>query len=183
MRQLTFPGFMARYVRGLSANNSGAIYALSREALRDNPRLREPLYLYALSTGREKVLLKAVRGTALRKEYEQMSALYSYEDLLEAFKTTPEKLPEGYRKVWMSFVSAAERTDRDSRVKALIRDRVNSLREEKHVSVYNISKNLDLNNSNLNDWLKNDTPGKVSLKTARAVLRYLDDPEMPDGRR
>ena len=86
MRQLTFPGFLDRYVRELSANNSGAIYALSKEALKDNPRLREPLYLYALSTGRDNVLFKAVRGTALQRDYEQMHNLYSYKDILEAFK-------------------------------------------------------------------------------------------------
>ena len=174
MRQLTFPGFLDRYVRELSTKDTGAIYALSREALRDNPRLREPLYLYALATGRDKVLLKAVRGTALQNEYEQMSAFYSYKDILRAFKNTPEKLPEGYQKVWRSYLSEVAMTERDNRVKALLRTRVNSLRKEKNVSVYNISKQLNLNNSNLNDWLKNGTPGKVSLKTAREVLHYVD---------
>ena len=61
MRQLSFPGFTKRYVASLSQAGTTAIYPLTREAASENPRLREPLLLYALSNGQEKVLMAAGR--------------------------------------------------------------------------------------------------------------------------
>ena len=175
MRQLTFPGFMDKYVRQLSETGTGAIYALSREAVNGNPRLKEPLYLYALSTGRDTTLMKAVKGTSLYDEYEQMHRRYGYADLLTAFRMTPPVVPEGYQKVWRSFVSEAGMHERDSRIKELMRNRILSLQKKKNISVYNICKNLGLNNSNINAWLKNGIGAKVSIETARRIMEYTEN--------
>ena len=174
MRQLTFPGFLDRYVRELSIENAGALYSLAREAMSENPRLKEPLYLYALSTGREKTLLKAVRGTALENEYRELQSRYSYSDLLKAFQEIPCNLPEGYQKVWRSYQSEAHSYDRDSRVKELIRLRIIALQKENGISTYRICKELCLNNSNVNAWLKNADGRKVALDSAREVLDYVE---------
>ena len=173
MRQLTFPGFLDRYVRQLSKGNTGSLYALTREAEHENPRLREPLYLYALSTGRENTLLKASRSTDLGREYEQMHRLYSYTDLLSELRKVPCSLPEGYQKVWRSYQSEAGMHERDVRVKELIRTRVLACQRESGISTYRICQDLHLNNSNINAWLKNNSPAKVSLSTARRILAYL----------
>ncbi len=41
MRQLTFPGFLNRYVRDLSTENTGALYSLVDETMNGNYRLKE----------------------------------------------------------------------------------------------------------------------------------------------
>ena len=69
MRQLTFPGFTKQYVASLSRAGTTAIYPLTREAVAQNHRLREPLLLYALANGQEKVLMTAVRNTPLAEYY------------------------------------------------------------------------------------------------------------------
>ena len=51
MRQLTFSGFTKKYVEELSLSKTSAIYQLVREATTKNRRLKEPIYLYAASTG------------------------------------------------------------------------------------------------------------------------------------
>ena len=48
MRELTFVGFLSRYVRELSMSGTNSISKLASEAATDNYRLREPLLLYAL---------------------------------------------------------------------------------------------------------------------------------------
>ena len=174
MRQLTFPGFLDRYVRDLSNENEGALYPLVRETMNGNPRLKEPLFLYAMSTGREKTLMKAVRGTALEKEYAQMQRRYSYPDLLKAFQMVPCELPEGYQKVWRSYQSEAHSYERNSRVKELIRLRILALQNEKGISTYRICKELSINNSNVNTWLKNNEGRKISLDVAREILNYVE---------
>lgn len=173
MRQLTFPGFLDRYVRQLSDSHTGALHALAREAAKDNPRLREPLYLYALSTGREQILLRASAGTEPGREYERMHRQYSYPDLLAALQADPCPLPEGYRKVWRSYQSEAGAYERDARVKALMRQRIMELQKELAISTYRICRDLNLNNPNINAWLKHGADEKVALDTARRILTYL----------
>ena len=174
MRQLTFPGFLNRYVRDLSTENTGALYSLVDETMNGNYRLKEPLFLYALATGREKTLLKAAKGSFLEKEYEQLRNRYSYPDLLKAFQMVPCDLPDGYQKVWRSYVSEVGAYERDCRVKELMRKRIVALQEEKHIRTYRISKDLQLNNSNINAWLKNGNETKAALGTARRILDYLE---------
>jgi hypothetical protein len=174
MRNLTFPGFLAQYVTELSQGNTSAVYPLVREAASTNARLREPLYLYAAANGRLKTLLTAARNTGLYGEYAAMSAAYPYDTLVDLLEQQAEELPTGYQKVWDSYRSRAALPQREERVKTMMRDRVVTMQVEKQVSTYRIAKDLGLNNSNLNSWLKHGTGGKVSLATARRVLHYME---------
>ena len=47
MRKLTFEGFLKQYVTELSGVQTASIHKLAN-CLHENPRLKEPLYLYAL---------------------------------------------------------------------------------------------------------------------------------------
>lgn len=48
MRELTFRGFLTQYVKHLSVQETTSLYKLAKEASSTNPRLKEPLFLYAL---------------------------------------------------------------------------------------------------------------------------------------
>ena len=177
MRQLTFSGFVERYVISLSLDNATAVHKLVREAEFQNPRLREPLFLYALSTGRLKTLLTASRSTCLYEEYSRLAEMYTFDSMVDAFVSKPDVLPGGYLKVWRSYQSVSKEHERDVRVKRLIRTRVVSMQENKKVSTYKLCKELRLNNSNVNAWLKHDAPNKVGLETARRILQYMENQE------
>ncbi len=55
-----------------------------------------------------------------------------------------------------------------------MRKRIVALQEEKHITTYRISKDLQLNNSNINAWLKNGNETKAALGTARRIVDYLE---------
>ena len=76
MRDLTFRGYLTQYVRQLAAEETNSLYKLAAEACSNNPRLREPLFLYAVYTQKEKVLLQATKEPTLYMEYERLAALY-----------------------------------------------------------------------------------------------------------
>ena len=59
MRELTFRGFLTQYVKQLSAQETNSLYKLAAEASSNNPRLREPLFLYAVYSQKQDVLLQA----------------------------------------------------------------------------------------------------------------------------
>ena len=173
MRQLSFPGFTKRYVASLSQAGTTAIYPLTREAASENPRLREPLLLYALSNGQEKVLMAAAKNTPLAEAYGSLLQKYDYASMLSSLREQDPTLPQEYRKVWSSYLSVSGKGDRDRRVKALLREKIMQAKQEKGVSTYRICQDIGLNNSNINSWLKNGSDDKVSLDTARRVYDYL----------
>lgn len=168
MRELTFPGFLKSYVRELSLTHSTGVRVLAKEAAKRNFRLREPLYLYALFTGQIGLLQKSVRGTALATAYEGLPD--DPTEMEKQFRAEPLNLPEGYRKVWHSYLTYKERGKRDEVTKELMRRQIVHLQAERGVSNYRLYTSLGLNPGNLNAWLKHGDGKKVSLKTARAVL-------------
>lgn len=174
MRPLTFPGFLTKYVASLSEARTTAIYPLVREASSTNPRLREPLLLYAMAKGKTATLLTAARRTTLFPEYQRMCGQYQYAQVLADLQAQHPSLPEAYQKVWRSYQSVAGSAERDLRVKALMRDRITKLQKEKNLTTYRICKDLELNNANINSWLKHGE-NKVGIETARGVLDYVEN--------
>lgn len=90
-------------------------------------------------------------------------------DMLEA--DAPE-LPEGFRKVWRSYLTVTRRIQNDDHTKALMLAKVRRLQQEKHLTNYRVYTDLKLNPGNTNAWLKHGDSRKVSLEAARRVLHY-----------
>ena len=173
MRALTLHGFLSQYVRALSPTDAGSLYKLSREAVA-NPRLREPLFLYAVASDKADFLLQATKDDQLNAEYANMLASYDRASLFHALESGDPMLPEGYRKVYKSYVSVRDRARTESHTKELLRKKIRRLQNDKKVSNYRIYTDLSLNHGNLNAYLKNGDLTKVNLETARRVAEYLE---------
>ena len=173
VRELTFKGFLTQYVKNLSKQNTNSLYKLASEAGTNNPRLAEPLLLYALFSGKQVLLLRATKDTELHKNY--LSILqYSADTMLKLLEGNSEKLNANYHKVWNSFLHCRNRLESDNHTKELIRQKVKRLQEKSGLSNYRIYTDLKLNPGNLNAWLKHGNCAKVSLETARQTLRYVE---------
>lgn len=170
MRELTFAGFLTRYVRELSYCGSNGLYKLAEEAWKSNVRLREPLFLYAVFTGKSETLRRAARKAGWEAYCAELWEC-SEEQIREALKSGT--LPAEYRKVWRSYLVKKNRHSTENETKELMRQRILQLQEQKGLSNYRLYTDLKLNPGNLNSWLKNGRCDKVSMKTARAVLQYL----------
>ena len=72
MRKLTFEGFLKQYVAELSGVQTASIHKLAN-CLSENPRLKEPLFLYALAFDKVDLLLRYTVTSAVAAEYEQLS--------------------------------------------------------------------------------------------------------------
>ncbi|MCD8116258.1 MAG: transcriptional regulator [Oscillospiraceae bacterium] len=173
MQKLTFHGFLKRYIVQLSQCGSSSIYKLVRECVESNPRLREPLYLYAAAYDHTDTLLRATRGTNLYKHYQALAERYSYSDMVSLLKTESVALDEGYHKVWQAYQSVLARKERDDRVKELYRGEILRLHQETGVSVYRAGKDNRLNNGNYSAWIRTGDSNKISLEAAKRVYTYL----------
>jgi hypothetical protein len=176
LRELTFNGFLSQYVRVLSRDDTLKLYKLAAEAAEVNPRLREPLLLYALSVNKTAVLLRATKHPQLHEEY--VRVLLRLASNTERAGLNPEScshmLPERYRKVYRSYLSVRDRKEHDKHTKSLLYQRIKKIQVKKQVSNYRVYKDLQLNPGNVNAFLKHGDVSKVSLTTARRMLEYLE---------
>ena len=75
MRKLTFEGFLKQYVAELSGVQTASIHKLA-DCLSENPRLKEPLFLYALAYDKVDLLLHYTANSTVVAEYERLSNRY-----------------------------------------------------------------------------------------------------------
>ena len=168
MKPLTFVGFLKQYVRELSGEGTLNIFHLAKDAEHANPRLREPLVLYALFNDKVNVLLRAVKGKWLEKSIVKRSP----SDMLTLLELNSDTLPENYRKVYRSYRSVVSRKKTDDYTKELMLNRIRRLQEENNISNYRLYSSLNLNPGNVNAFLKHGDTGKVSLGTARKIFEF-----------
>ena len=170
MRELTFNGFLTKYVRALSAYDTNSVARLVQEAATTNARLREPLFLYAVWSGKQDALQNYAKKQGLDVFY---GTLLSYDQQEVAYALENGTMPAEYQKVWNSYQRRRDRYLTDNETKELMRKKVLALQAKKKITSYRIYTDLNLNPGNLNAWLKHGNSEKVSLETARNVLRYL----------
>ncbi len=175
MRELTFRGFLTQYVRSLSKEETTSLYKLAGEASRDNFRLQEPLLLYALYSQKQGVLLQATKDAALYARYDDLLSRFDQNTMTQMLMAQDAALPVEYHKVWRSYMSQKNRHGADDHTKELMRQKIKRLQEKYGVTNYRVYTDLRLNPGNLNAWLKHGHSDKVSLDTARSVLRYVEN--------
>ena len=174
MRELTFRGFLTQYVRQLSNNDTNSLYKLMEEVSANNLRLREPLLLFALYTDKQDVLLRAAKTTQFYDSYFKLLTTYTVDSMTMHLKAQSTLLPEDYLKVWRSYLTVKNRNQTDDYTKDLMRKKIKRLQEQTGITTYRIYTDLNLNQGNLNAWLKHGKNGKVSLETARKTLQYIE---------
>ena len=171
MRKLTFEGFLKQYVAELAGVQTASVHKLA-DCLNENPRLKEPLFLYALAYDKVDLLLRYTVTSAVSAEYEQLSNLYSRAQMLLLLENQSLELPEGYLKVWRSYCSVRDAALADNDTKELIHRRVVEIQQKKHLTNYRIYADLKLNPGNVNAWLKHNDSSKMSLDCARQIYKY-----------
>ena len=75
VRKLTFEGFLKQYVVELSGVQTASVHKLA-DCLSENPRLKEPLFLYALAYDKVDLLLHYTANSTVVAEYERLSNRY-----------------------------------------------------------------------------------------------------------
>jgi len=173
MQKLTFHRYLERYVRSLSYGNTNSIYKLVKE-LNENPRLEEPLFLYALCFSKADLLLKASSESPVYTKYAGLLKVYSWDDIYKYLIEEDKKLEDGYHKVYKNFFTKYKMSDTLNDVKQLKYDRIKKLQDKRKISNYRIYTDLMLNQGNINAFLKNGDVSKVSSKTVERIIEYLE---------
>ena len=119
--------------------------------------------------------MRSTKDKVLKEHFQTILFQYSKDEMEHALQDASSSLPEEYKKVWRSYTSQRDRSKSDDHTKELMRKKVLRLQELGKVTNYRIYKELGLNPGNVNAWLKHGTSDKVSLDTARKVLRFVEN--------
>ena len=165
MRKLTFEGFLKQYVAELSGVQTASVHKLA-DRMAENPRLKEPLFLYALAFNKVDLLLRYTVTSAVVAEYEQLSNRYSLAQMLVLLEKQSPELPEGYLKVWRSYCSVRDAALADNDTKDLIHRRVLELQQKKKLTNYRLYTDLKLNPDRKSTRLNSSHLGKSRMPSS-----------------
>ena len=174
MKPLTFEGYLRQYMTALSLNGSRGFSQLVSEAVSDNPRLIEPVLIFAMITGRRQALSSAIVSAELPGSYSAILDNYDAQTLLAALQNASPDLPDRFIKVYESYKRHRDRHLYENETKALMHRRIKELQAEKGASNYRIYTDLHLNPGNTNAFLKHGDPSKLNMDKTRAILDYLE---------
>ena len=173
MKQPGFPRFLNQYcieITGIAKTSS--IRRLAR-ALPQHPRLVEPLTLYALTEGRENLLLSEISNYEFHSTASQFVRKYKSSELgLEAFlETLPEN--DRFHKVYRSWVSQTSKLERDRKTLANVSKRMQELIDRKGLTRAQACRLTGLDKGNFYAFLKGDA-SRLSRDTAMKAYRTID---------
>lgn len=175
MRELTFMGFLKKYLKELSYCSSNSFFKLSKEAESQNPRLREPLLVYVfLSIEKDKFMRILSKYNWFQKDNFYFKNYQEPTSLLNDLENEGSNLPTEYKKVYKTYLNLRNRTVHGMHTKELMWNKITKLKSEKNISTYRLYKDLFLNHGNVNDFVKNKKLDKLSLENSKKVLNYLE---------
>jgi hypothetical protein len=174
MRTLSFRGYLESYVLRLSGNRTLALKELVAMAQKE-PRLTEPLLLWAVETGKDRSLERLLKDDSrLASELKMLQSLEQQQVLEPSLASEDSPLGLDYQKVWRSYLARANAPKRDFELKLEARRRVLELEAARNVTRYRMAKDLGLNPGNLHAFLAQGNASKLSLERAFELVNYLE---------
>lgn len=168
MKELTLEGFLDRYVRELSGFERINLAQMAIVADRSQPRIKEPVVIYAAMMRSPETVRRLFRGTSLLSDYERY---FCNRGMLS--ETDYELLPEGYRKVYRSYLSVKNKNQNEMRIKALYRTKILEVRSNCTLTDYRICRELKINSGNFHSFMKQEKMDSLSLVKVRQVYELV----------
>jgi len=173
MSRITFSGWLKLELVRMSGRKTVSIHKLAVLSQEDNPRLAEPLLLFAMETGTVPRLMSHTKDQQTEEEYRQVLAVCGDRSITTLNGEQRDALPWGYKKLLESWQAAEERPQHIEESKRMRLDRSLQLMREKGVSNAQVYHALNLNPGNTNAYFKHGDTSKVSLENATKIMKYL----------
>ena len=162
MREITFETFLEQYLADISGQQTLNIHKLAKLSAK-NHRITSPLVLYCLFRNKMDLLLKYI-NTNINPLLDELTK--------DNYLNDKYANHYSFKKIENSYRRRVDYYKNCNITKSLARANILALMREKRISTYRICKDLQVNPGNVNDYLKNDNPRKVSLKLVQEIYNY-----------
>ena len=173
---LTFKGFLKAYCRELSGLETSNLRKLLSATQNDSPRAAEPLILYALAQGKLCYLASLSNVPWIQSLCKEASDVLGLSmptndaDLAAVFNALPND--SRFKKVWIAYQAKKHSIANERRIAKLMRDKTIAALQTSGITPYKLCKDLGLNMGNVYAYLNKSDTSKVSLETARRIMKY-----------
>ena len=174
MKGLTFKGFITQHVKTLSNENTISIFKLAKEASTTNPKLVEPLLLYAATVGKTKMLLSATKNTALNEHYQKIINKYLNGVETGTIQERISSMPHKYKTVYDEFLIAESKNKADNPLKESYKKQIERLVKENSLNFSFLAKETGLKRGNIYKFFSKNQQNCLSLNTLETMLTYLE---------
>ena len=161
MRKLTFVTFVKMYLMDVSGDSSLSIHKLAVLS-KHNHRIIDPLILHCLFSDKMDIFFKYFD----KEKYSDLKNLNLGNYLSDEFSRY------SFKKIFHSYQRRVSITQYDNETKAMIRENILKMMDEKDITCYRIYTDLKINPGNINDFLKNCNTSKVSLELVKKIYNY-----------
>ena len=176
MRKMSFESYLLKYAQELTGSKTASLKRLLELSLNDHSRALEPVSLLLVLRGKDDLVLKQLENTSYEEGIRCILNKSSDEDsLLQllADNTDSSPLLTRYRKLHQAYRTSLARLSVNREAISIMREKMLSMMRSKGISNYRVYTDLSLNPGNINSFLKNNDTSKVSRKTARKMLDYV----------
>ena len=164
---LSFLAFLQQYVQELAGKDTLDIQQLL-SCCNDFPKLREPLFLYAVFSGQLSALLNALQVHPNPALYELCSTYSSL--TVEMLQQQNTALPERVLRVWNSYVSVRDSAKTENHIKELMRQRILLLLQSQDITAAQLCDKFHLAPA----WLEYGDTNTISYDDAAKLLDYVE---------
>lgn len=163
----SFLEFLQQYVKDLAGKDTLDIQQLL-SCCNDFPKLREPLFVYAVISGR----LQELNGALLTHPNPALYELCNtYSSLtIEMLQRQNVELPERVLRVWNSYVSVRDSAKTENHIKELMRQRILHLLQGQDITASQLCDRLHL----APVWLECGDANAISYNDATKLLDYVE---------
>jgi len=175
MRRPVFSRWIKRQVLEIADASTFSLRKFAAAAQKENPRLMEPLLLYAITADQVDRLISFVYKDDVLESCKSVLPVLQGIDLEAAALSgqLDDSLPREYGKFLKSYRASYNRPETAKDSKRMRWERSRALQLEKGVITADIYRALGLNAGNVNAYLKHGDIDKVSLQNATDIMDYL----------
>ena len=169
---LTFKGFLRTYCRKLTGLNTDSLRKLCNAVTTNAPAAAEAVMIFAAVQKKEHYLVKISYRTSIYEQYFVMANKLQQCKDIEQYLAS-EDAPIRYQKVLNAYYAQKFSIDTDRRIIALMREKTLNLLQSSKTTIYAVCKALKLNKGNVYAYLNKGDVSKVSKRTARNIMLYV----------
>jgi len=176
MRKMSFKSFLLKYAQELTGSTTTSLKKLLDLSLNNHARAFEPIALLFFLRGKGSSVWDQTENTSHKESVQYLLDRVTDESSLInllAEESIGKDFLIRYKKVYQAYLSYVNKLDTDREASLLMREKMLTIMRSKGMSNYRVYTDLSLNPGNVNAFLKNGDASKISRKTARKMLEFV----------
>lgn len=173
MRSLTFKGFITRYIKEVSNNNTISVSKLVQEASTTNPKIIEPMLLYVAIKNKSKLFFASTQNSQINKKHLEIFEKHLIDISEKDLPKVLTVLPAGYMNIYKKYLEAKNKNIANDPAKEHYKDEILKIAKRYNLTISAIAKETGLKRGNSYRFFSKDQDDYLSLALLKKAYKTL----------